>query len=217
MPDVHHRTLSVRRTARLCLLGDPSAPEHVYVLHGYGQTVDDFIRPFDMIASPDRCIIAPEALSRFYTDDMGKHRDVGASWMTRRDREHEISDYIHYLDDVAASLNSDGDVPTSRTVLGFSQGTATASRWALLGDTAVDRIILWAGAPAQDLDLASHADVLRNMSPTLVAGTKDPFITDERLNAVERWLQKHDIPADLHRFDGGHRLHRDTLGALFPS
>ena len=217
MPDVHPQTLSVRRTARLCLLGDPSAPEHVYVLHGYGQTADDFIQPFDAVATGDRCIIAPEALSRFYTDDMGEHREVGASWMTRRDREHEIWDYMRYLNNVAASLNSDDDAPVSRTVLGFSQGTATASRWALLGNVSVDRIILWAGAPAQELDLASHADVLRNMSPTLVAGTTDPFITDERLNAVERWLQKHDIPADLHRFDGGHRLHRETLRTLFPS
>jgi predicted esterase len=216
MPDLTRRTLTVRRTARLCLLGDPAAPEHIYVLHGYGQTADDFIQPFDAVASGDRCIIAPEALSRFYTDDMGEHREVGASWMTRRDREHEISDYVRYLDDVAVSLNSD-DAPVSRTVLGFSQGTATASRWALLGETNVDRLILWAGAPAQDLDLASHADALRNMSPTLVAGTADPFITDERLDAVERWLQKHDIPADLHRFDGGHRLHRDTLATLFPA
>lgn len=216
MPDVQRRTLRVRRTARIYLLGDPSAPEHVYVLHGYGQTADDFIQPFDAVASSNRCIIAPEALSRFYTDDMGEHREVGASWMTRRDREHEISDYVRYLDDVAVSLNSD-DAPVSRTVLGFSQGTATASRWALLGETNVDRLILWAGAPAQDLDLASHADALRNMSPTLVAGTADPFITDERLDAVERRLQKHDIPADLHRFDGGHRLHRDTLATLFPA
>ncbi|NBC86264.1 MAG: esterase [Bacteroidetes bacterium] len=217
MSDLTRRTLTVRRTARLCLLGDPAAPEHIYVLHGYGQTADDFIRPFDAVASGDRCIIAPEALSRFYTDDMGEHREVGASWMTRRDRDHEISDYVRYLDDVASSLSEDGAAPASRTVLGFSQGTATASRWALLGTTDVDRLILWAGAPAQDHDLASHADALGNLSLTLVAGTDDPFITAERLEAVEGWLQNHDIPADLHRFDGGHRLHRETLRSLFPS
>lgn len=209
-------TISVARTARYCVLGEPSAAEHLFVLHGYGQRAHDFIQPFEDIASADRCVIAPEALSRFYTDDLGDHREVGASWMTRADREHEIRDYLAYLDRLAAHVTPDDSNPPSRTVLGFSQGAATASRWAVLGSASTDRLVLWAGAPAQDLDLADHADRLRALSPTLVAGTEDRWVTDERIDAARRALTAHDVPLDLVRFDGGHRLHRATLHQLFP-
>lgn len=214
--DVTDHTISVERTARYCLLGDPSASEHLFVLHGYGQRAGDFVQPFQDIASADRCVIAPEALSRFYTDDLGDHREVGASWMTRADREHEIRDYVAYLDRLAEHVTPDGSTPPARTVLGFSQGAATASRWALLGTAHTDRLVLWAGAPGHDLDLAAHADRLRALAPTLVAGTDDPWVTDDRIDAARRALTAHDVPLDLVRFDGGHRLHRATLRQLFP-
>ncbi|PEN14306.1 esterase [Longibacter salinarum] len=216
MPERTRRTLTVSRTARICCLGNPDAPEHVFVLHGYGQKADDFIRPFERIATDGRYIVAPEALSRFYTDEMGEHKTVGASWMTRRDREQEIDDYVGYLDDVATSVSAE-ETPNTRTVVGFSQGAATASRWALLGSTSVDRLILWAGAPAQDLDLDEHAPRLRDMSLTIVVGSNDSWITPNRLERMTRVLEAYDIPTDIHRFDGGHRLHGDTLRSLFSS
>jgi predicted esterase len=235
LPDATHHTLAVQRTARYSVLGDPSAGHHLFVLHGYGQRAQDFIRPFAAIAQDDRCIIAPEALSRFYTDDLGEHSEVGASWMTKEAREAEIDDYVAYLDSLAASLTgSAGAAPTragsaqtgsasaarghspTRTVLGFSQGAATATRWALLGNTPVDRLVLWAGSPAHDLDYATHADSLRAMSPTFVVGDDDPWITEERREQVTRMLAARDIPVEMHTFPGGHRLSRDVLRTLFP-
>jgi len=224
LPDVTHHTLAVQRTARYSVLGDPLASHHLFVLHGYGQRAQDFIRPFAAIAQDDRCIIAPEALSRFYTDDLGEHSEVGASWMTKEAREAEIDDYMAYLDDLAATLAGSaqadsasaapGDSAT-RTVLGFSQGAATATRWAVLGKTPVDRLILWAGSPAHDLDYATHADSLRAMSPTFVVGDDDPWITEERREQVTRMLAARDIPVEMHTFPGGHRLSRDVLRVLF--
>ena len=84
-------------------------------------------------------IVAPEALSRFYDGDMQArmHRDakVGASWMTREDRLSEIADYIAYLDavheSILARLGGARRLPV--TVLGFSQGGATAARWVASG------------------------------------------------------------------------------------
>lgn len=219
LPEPTNHTLAVQRTARYSVLGDPSAEHHVFVLHGYGQRAQDFIRPFAAIARDDRCIVAPEALSRFYTDDLGEHSEVGASWMTKEAREAEIDDYVAYLDDLAATLTGSGNAPRSssptRTVLGFSQGAATATRWAVLGNTPIDRLILWAGSPAQDLDYATHADSLRAMSPALVVGDDDPWITAERRGQVTHMLAAHDIPVEVHTFPGGHRLSRDVLRDLF--
>ena len=207
-------SLRVPRTARIATLGSPAAaPEWWIVLHGYGQLAADFIEPFGSVATPERCIVAPEALSRFYVDGMDSHEDVGASWMTREAREHEIEDYLRYLDSVVDHLRPDGASPTIR-VLGFSQGTATASRWALLGDTTVDRLVLWGGAPAHDLDLNAHASALRQLDLTIVLGTEDPYVTDEHRSAVRAQLGHNDIPVSVHTYEGGHHLNRDVLAQI---
>jgi predicted esterase len=182
------------------------------VLHGYGQLASDFIQAFEPVVTADRGVVAPEGLSRFYVDDMDEHEQVGASWMTREARADEIRDYITALDTVVQDLT--GDRPPSLHVLGFSQGAATASRWALLGSTAVDRLVLWGGPLAHDLDLAAHAASLRTMSLTFVWGTDDPHVTTEDRTATRRRLQAHDIPATFHTFDGGHRLDEPLIRAL---
>jgi predicted esterase len=183
------------------------------VLHGYGQLAADFAQAFAPIATPDRSVVAPEGLSRFYVDGMDEHEQVGASWMTREAREAEIEDYVRALDATVQNLSGD-DLPSSLCVLGFSQGAATASRWALLGDTAVDRLVLWGGGPAHDLDLAHHADRLRALDLTLVAGTNDPYVSPARRQAAEERIRRHDIPVTVRTFDGGHRIDEALLQSL---
>ena len=210
-PALH--SLEVPRTARVATLGTPNRTNAWWVvLHGYGQLAADFVEPFEAIASSDRCIVAPEGLSRFYVDGLDEHEEVGASWMTREARDDEIADYLRFLDATIQALAD--EPPSSVQVLGFSQGAATASRWALLGDTAVDRLILWGGAPAQDLDLAAHAAALRSMDVMLVAGTRDPYVSPERRGAVHRRLLSHDIPLTIHTFEGGHRIDSSMLHTI---
>ncbi len=207
-------SLQVTRTARVATLGAPSASAVWWVvLHGYGQLAADFIDHFDSVVASGRCIVAPEALSRFYVDGLEHHEEVGASWMTREDRAHEIDDYVSYLDATVQHLRAPRQDPSVR-VLGFSQGAATASRWALLGETAIDRLVLWGGGLAHDLDLSAHAASLRTMNLTVVGGTEDPYVTTERREKVRRVLERHDIPITVHTFDGGHRLDDDTLGTV---
>ncbi len=211
-PSLH--SVRVPRTARVATLGAPdTAPEWWVVLHGYGQLAANFIEPFEPIVTPERCVVAPEALSRFYVDGLESHEEVGASWMTREERVHEIADYVSYLDAVVRQLRPDDHEPSIR-VLGFSQGAATATRWAVLGDTAVDRLVLWSGAPAHDLDLSQHADRLRAIDPAIVVGTDDPYVSAERRESVRRNLDRHDIPVTVHTFEGGHRLDDDLLRTI---
>jgi len=214
VPDPTVHTLRVERTARVATLGRPATTSTWWVgLHGYGQLAPDFAQSLAPLARPDRCVVAPEGLSRFYVDGMDTHEQVGASWMTREARDAEIHDYVRALDATVRHLAGD-DAPTTLCALGFSQGAATASRWALLGDTAVDRLVLWGGAPAHDLDLSEHVDRLRALDLTLIAGTEDPYVTDERRAALQRRLQTHDIPATFRSFDGGHQLDAAMLRTL---
>lgn len=210
-PTLH--SVEVPRTARIATLGAPNTADVWWVvLHGYGQLAADFIEEFKPIPTPNRCVVAPEGLSRFYVGYPDEHEQVGASWMTREARNDEIDDYVRFLDRTVRSLSSQS--PPSIQLLGFSQGAATASRWALRGDTTIDRLILWGGAPAHDLDLSGHAAALRTLDLTLVAGTSDQYLTPKRRATVRRRLQVHDVPLNIYTFEGGHRIDSPTLHAI---
>ncbi|MGQ0816208.1 MAG: hypothetical protein ACT4O1_17400 [Gemmatimonadota bacterium] len=79
--------------------------------------------------------------------------------MTREDRERDIADYVSYLDDVGRYVAARDDVRIR--ALGFSQASATVFRWAALGKTRVDELILWSGEVPPDLDMQPAAARLR--------------------------------------------------------
>ena len=127
---MEERFIRVGRTARFHQLGDPlTAPRLWVVVHGYGQLARYFLNAFAPVAGAD-AVVAPEGLSRFYLDDA--HQRVGAAWMTREDREHEIDDHVRYLDALIELLQpTAGRRPLH--VLGYSQGVATVARWLARG------------------------------------------------------------------------------------
>jgi predicted esterase len=202
----HHFPTS--RSARYFTLGSAEhAAELWLVCHGYGQLASRFLERFRPIEAEHRCIVAPEGLSRFYLTESPTERRVGASWMTREDRLHEIDDYVRYLDGVYATL---APRQARVTALGFSQGTATVCRWVALGSSRVDRLILWGGEVPPDLDLERlHAARL-----TLVFGTRDQFFTPKIIAATESRLREHKIAYELVPFEGGHEIDEATLRGL---
>jgi predicted esterase len=206
--------LTTPRTARYFTIGSPDeASELWFVCHGYGQLAARLLARFRSLASPQRCIVAPEGLSRFYLTESPAERRVGASWMTREDRLHEIDDYIRYLDAVYRAVHG----RTSKvTALGFSQGTATVCRWVAFGRSVVDRLIVWGGEVPPDIDLANPdaAQRLRAARLTLVYGAQDEFFTPKVVAATEARLRAHDIAYDLLPFDGGHEIHEAALRKL---
>src|SRR5260370_684450 len=134
---------STPRSARYFTLGSPQGATDVWIVcHGYGQLASRFLERFRALESERRCIVAPEGLSRFYLTENPSERRVGASWMTKEDRLHEIDDYVRYLDTLHTQV-----VPGNArvTALGFSQGTATVCRWAAFGAARIDRVMVWGG------------------------------------------------------------------------
>src|SRR5216117_3374768 len=199
----HH--FSTPRTARFFTLGSPERSTDLWIVcHGYGQLASRFLERFRPIEAEQRCILAPEGLSRFYLTESPTERRVGASWMTREDRLQEIDDYVRYLDGVYAKIvTRDARV----TALGFSQGTATVCRWAALRSSRIDRLIVWGGEVPPDLDLKR----LRVPSLTLVYGTRDQFFTPKVVAANEARLREHNIGYDLVSFDGAHEISEPAL------
>lgn len=208
----HH--LETKRTARYCTLGLPETAREVWlVLHGYGQLAEYFLRSFRTLDDGRHLIVAPEGLSRFYLD--GTDGRVGASWMTSADRRSEIDDYVDYLDAVLDRLRAEGMRDAADLhVLGFSQGTATACRWAAMGNGEVDRLVLWAGGVPPDLDLNAHRALFQRLDLTLVIGTDDEYISDERVAREEQRLKQYGIPFRTVRFEGTHRIEPGVLTRL---
>jgi predicted esterase len=222
---VRLQELAVTRTARVASLGAPpaAARELWYVLHGYAMLAPDFVDSLRALDDGTRLLVAPEALSRFYDggpEDRIQHKNiaVGASWMTREARESEIADGNRYLDAVHAMIAAEfaeAGVPVPRvTLLGFSQGGATAARWIASGRSPVSRFVLWGAGMAHDVDISAPEAPLRAVETIVVAGTRDIFATPKAVAQEKARLDTAGVSYSHLSFDGGHRLDDDTLRAI---
>lgn len=216
----HAHHLRVQRTARYFTLGGTQgAAELWFVLHGYGQLASDFIKPFAHVANERRLVVAPEALNRFYLVSPGstpaRDRPVGATWMTREDRDSEIADYVEYLDSVYDDVVTRHGAPSAPVwVLGFSQGTATAARWVQHGRVPAARLVCWGGLLPPESDLSAGARAFRGVPLTFVVGEHDQYATPTLVSEQRGQLEAAGVPYDLQTFDGGHAISRRALSVL---
>lgn len=210
------RHLTVARTARYQQLGEllPYTRRVWFVCHGYGQLAAYFIRHFAFLteADPTTVIIAPEGLSRFYLQGNGGR--IGASWMTRDDRLHEIDDHVNFLNQLAASVLAQCPPEVRVTVLGFSQGTATVGRWLAQAVFRPAHLILWAGGFPDDIAPSAAQRLLQGLPLSVVIGTADEYISIAHAEQQHQHLQQLGAVAQLFTFAGKHELNRAILGKL---
>jgi len=218
---MEEKRIHVRRTARWYLLGDPrERPGILWVAcHGYGQLGAAFAGWLAPLVRPGVAVAVPEAPLRFYLDAPGTappaERRVGASWMTREDRQADIADYVRLLDAVLADARAAlGGADPEIRLLGFSQGVATVCRWAALGAVRPAELVLWAGPLPPDLDLAAHAERFLTPRITLVRGERDRSVGREAVDQGEARLRQAGAAVRRLTFAGGHRLDAATLATL---
>ncbi|HEV8446481.1 MAG TPA: hypothetical protein VGQ44_06665 [Gemmatimonadaceae bacterium] len=219
-PHLHH--IRVERTARYYTLGgrdDVPTTTWWFVLHGYSQLAGQFIRFFSDLAADDSRVVAPEALNRYYIVNPEvapvRERPVGATWMTREDRESEVADYVEYLDAVFDEVTGGGLADGNHVnVIGFSQGAATASRWISHGRVPATRLILWGGLVPPDADLSRGPYALRGVPVTFVLGSRDHYVSDAMFEEDVARLSRIGITPSVIRFDGGHAVSRAALREL---
>ena len=211
-PVSHH--IAVPRTARYVTQGEiESAGEVWFVLHGYSMLAVSFLRWFEPAARPGRLLVAPEGLSRAYFEEKGTRR-VGASWMTKEDRDAEIEDYVRYLDLMAARVLEGVPGKPRIEVHGFSQGTATACRWVAFGNRPADRLMLWGGMVPPDLPLDRYGPVLNRAGLEMAFGSRDKFVHSADVDREQARLAAAGLTPIIHWFEGGHRVDSATLLSL---
>ncbi|MBA2627232.1 MAG: phospholipase [Gemmatimonadales bacterium] len=211
---VHEFEITVARTARYLVRGEEttSTGRCWYALHGYAQLAHEVSEAASPLIAAGGRLVAPEALSRFYRDPHDAERTpaaVGASWMTREARGGEIRDYIAYLDAVHTAVGS----PAHAAVLGFSQGAATAARWATLGAVRPRLLVLWGGIEPDDLDEAARARLVA-MRVVYVHGDFDRLLDHAVPRRRADALRTAGGDADVVTFPGGHRLDPGVLSRL---
>jgi predicted esterase len=200
--------LKAEKTFRYATQGDVSKAHTIlYVLHGYGQLAQYFIRKFSALGA-GYFIIAPEGMHRFYLN--GTSGRVGASWMTKEARETDISDNIHWLNELDKRIDS-VHKQRRKIILGFSQGGATAARWFYKGAIHADQLIMWASIFPPDLNI--EEEIKTNESKGIfVVGTNDPYFQEMKDKiAIDDFQQ---LGFTTFSFDGGHDLDENTLSKI---
>ena len=206
-----YRSLVVERHARVGIVGDVETATAAWlILHGYGMLSQGILHWVRAAARPGRVLVAPEALSRFYSESRGVRR-VGASWMTREARDDDLLDLMAYLDRVVADVI--GDVPRLE-VHGFSQGAAAGARWTVRHTRLVARLVCWGGTVPEDV----APDLLRSAvgegTVHYAIGSRDVWTTPDAVRVDAARLEAAGLPVRLHPFDGGHRIDDGVLAAL---
>ncbi len=179
--------------------------------HGYGQLARDFLADCTPLAADGVLLVAPEGLSRFY--QRSGRGQIGASWMTSEDRVAEIQDYLAWLNSVWDRVCEECSTTPTVSVLGFSQGGATAARWGLLGKATVAQIVLW-GTTLPGKELREHAHLLTDTPLTIVDGRADRIVQRDEFVEGLRVLQEIGAAFQIIEHSGGHELDGAVMSQL---
>jgi predicted esterase len=207
--NMHSHHITVTKTARYYTLGSlgPEIKEIWFVIHGWAQLAERYLSSFAALDDSTRFIIAPEALNKFYLK-VGKP-EVGATWMTREDRETEITDYVAYLNTLYDSFSLN-DYNAKIVVLGFSQGVATVSRWMFKNPRKADTLIFYAGEPGNELQNPESTACFDKTKNYFIWGTEDPFINELNTPRFKTMLPGFEFIS----FAGKHEINTEVLAGL---
>lgn len=199
------------KTGRYTTFGNAEKAKHLVIaLHGYGQLATYFIRKFHILDPDKYFVVCPEAPHRFYLS--GSSGRVGASWMTKEDRLTDIDDYVTFLDELYGSLTAHHYFE-ERSLIGFSQGGATASRWIAYGKCSFTQFLLWAAVFPPDMP-ATAKTKFNTQRNYFILGTKDEYTPMENGETYFKSLNDEAMTFEFVKFDGSHALDDDVLKTL---
>jgi len=182
------------------------------IFHGYGQLAEEFIDSFLNIDLVENVLIFPQGLSKFYLK--GVDNKIGANWMTSHDRDIDIENYLTYLDQLYNHEIKAHLLDNKLTVLGFSQGGLTASRWINHSNINYDKLMLWGSGLAHEIN---KVDVQKSFSKgenIVVIGDDDRFISSDQLEKAKHRYSNIDFRYEIFEYRGGHNIYPDILGKI---
>ncbi|UJH91255.1 esterase [Antarcticibacterium sp. 1MA-6-2] len=177
------------------------------VLHGIGYLSRYFLKYFKDLDPEENYIIAPQAQSKYYLNS--EYRHVGASWLTKENTEAEIENVLNYLEEIytAEALQNKPNL----ILLGYSQGVSVATRWVARNKVECSRLLLCSGGLPRELR-PEDFQFLTNTKVTLIYGTKDEYLQEERLKVEhERAQELFRDRLEIISFEGGHEMNVEII------
>lgn len=205
-------SLVVQKSARYFTLGglNLKTKQIWIVLHGYGQLGHEFIKEFKSLNTNECFIVAPEGLNRFYF--RGFNGKIGASWMTKEDREYDIKDYVNFLNQIYNEISREIALESVKiNILGFSQGCHTAVRWLERTKHNIDNLVLFGGSFPVDVDFKKSKEYWQSINVRLFIGDKDRMVDTAKVKNQVNDFSKFDFNPTLEYFSGGHEIKQDIL------
>lgn len=202
-------SIKIEKTAHYYSIGElnKETNEIWIACHGYGQLAKYFIKKFESLEKKNRYIIAPEGLNKFYIN--GYSGRVGANWMTKEERFDEINDHCLYLEQLTDLITKQAHQKCKIKIIGFSQGTATVSRWILKTKYKIDILILWGGRIAFDFNFSLYKEKHSETKNYVVFGKEDEFYSQEDIQSYRKELS--DFKTEWISYNGGHTIDAKTL------
>lgn len=196
------------KTAVLGQLDDNTQAAFIF-LHGYGQQVEYVSRKFKNVTSDKRYFLFPEAPHRFYLE--GFTGRIGTSWMTRYEREKEITEVNQYLNKVWEEVN---ESDSNKVVMGFSQGAYVATRWCIDCNIQAKYLILWGAGFPDDYFSEKKISKLSNTTLIFVWGKEDEFLSTQNTSELKGKLAKTNLKCEFVQYEGTHKVYSDVLKSL---
>ncbi|MES2589244.1 MAG: alpha/beta hydrolase [Bacteroidota bacterium] len=202
--------IQISKKARYWTLGNPNSNKILYVLHGYGQLAEYFIKNFETLADLGYFIVAPEGTQRFYLN--GTSGRVGASWMTKELREIDIEENLAYLDLLHKEISKNKNY-NSVSLLGFSQGGATAARWKAKTEIKFSKFVLWACVFPDDVKINFDELKQDECQKSFVVGNQDEYFNASMIQEISEFYKK--LNFEVFLFDGMHKIDLVKLLLIF--
>lgn len=178
---------------------------------GYGQLGKYFIRRFDVFDSQKHFVIALQGLSKFYLPDQ---KNVGASWMTKEDRETDMQNQKSYFDAVISEVFQERLLKNYHVhLMGFSQGVSMISRMAAYSKIDFQTLVLWAGGFPPELEPADFEHVSGDSKLKVILGADDEFYALDKnyQPEVDKMQNTIGLKPEITVFDGIHEVKREVL------
>ena len=206
------KQISISKTGKYSQIGKSSKKiNNVWiVLHGYGMLSEYFVKKFECIIDETTLVIAPEATNRFYLGN--NYNRVGASWMTKLDREQEISDNILFLDKLFSIIKKDiGHDNFKLNTLGFSQGGPALVRWLMSNKLNTNSLILWGSDIPKDSLVTENKSRWNSINLKIVIGKNDEYINEEKKQEFVGVVKSYGLKYDLIEYKGSHKIIEEEL------
>ena len=169
-----------------------------------------FVKKFECIINETTLVIAPEATNRFYLGN--NYNRVGASWMTKLDKEQEISDNILFLDKLFSIIKKDiGHDNFKLNTLGFSQGGPGLVRWLMSNKLNTNSLILWGSDIPKDSLVTENKSRWNSIKLKIVIGKNDEYINEEKKQEFVGVVKSYGLKYDLIEYEGSHKIIEEEL------